>query len=617
MPVILTVLFLISLLGYYIAYGMFIRHHISFFPLFFAAYTVVFLYIFGLAGFLRPGFYILLFLGILLIPFTIYKRKNGIVPFLRKTLSDPSLIYLAAGTVWIYVITRGVGISHCDDFSHWYKICKMMYFENAYPTQPDTFYTTYVPGTATWIWFITSITGFAADKCLFALSLLHLFALNTFFSLGDKKTGEKNVIVKKSLLFIFVSVISIVLCSMDVNTYCLLTDTTIALVPMAAVFYILYDNSDSVKVNTVLFAMLMCFEILIKVAGIPFVLFVCIYRIMHLKKSPAFSRHSMLSVIAVKYLPAAIPFVFFSIYLIRAKIIFGSIDQSSQGFSLMRFAIMFFQKTGDQIKGITGRFLREMFDVFGVMSMQVRLLWLIFAVLAVVIFVASKKKITALSTLKKTTAALFIYYVIYSLFLLLTYICSMEADEANADLLNCFYRYIGSVTMFVFGIVTYILYGLFEQMDRKKGTVAAVALIVISAVTGVGMFDVGYIAGFAHYRQTELFTTNSWDLLNEYAPERYEYNTDSYFVIYNNDDVIDFSSNKTKLAACVYFRSNNIFAFSIEDLRAGGFNERSLKILGNSDYLVTLGDFSDQLDVIGNYVDVSNYTPGTTNLKEQ
>ena len=616
MQAILTVVFLISLFGYYLAYGLFIKHHVSFFPLFYAAYAVIFLYIFGLAGILKAGFYVLLTIGILLIPFAIYKGKNEVIPFLRKTLTDPSLLYIAAGTIWVFVITKGVGISHCDDFSHWYKICKMMYFENAYPTKPDTFYTTYVPGTATWIWLITSVTGFAADRCLFAHSLLHLFALNTFFSLGDRKVKEENTLAVKALLFFLVSALSITLCSMNVNTYCLLTDTTIALVPMAAVFFVLSDNTGSFKMNTVLFTLLMCFEILIKVAGIPFVVFVCIYRNMQLKKTLSSSKHSGLSGIAVKYLPAVVPFAFFFAYIIRAKIVFGSIEQSSQGISLMRFAIMFFQKTDDQIKGILGRFVREMFDLFGVMSMQVRLLWLVFAVMTVLFIVTKKKKNAELALLKKTTSALFIFFVVYSFFLLMTYICSMENHEANADLLNCFYRYIGSVTIFVFGIISYILYVLFSKMDKHKELAANIAMAVISIVIGAGMFDIGYIAGFDHYHQIEIFTMNSWDLLNEYAPEQYEYNTDMYFVIYNNDDVIDFSLNKTKLASCVYFRSKNIIAFSIEDLRSGGFNEQNLRIIRNSDYLVTLGNFSDQLDVIGYYVDVENYTPGTTKLKE-
>ena len=149
MPLILTVAFLISLSGYYLGYGLFIRRSISFFPFFYMAYTVLVLYVFGLANLLTAGFYTILILGILLIPVAVVKKRSEIIPMIKKTLTDPSLLFIAAGTIWIYIITRGISLSHTDDFTHWYRICKMMHFENAYPTKPDMFFTTYVPGTAT------------------------------------------------------------------------------------------------------------------------------------------------------------------------------------------------------------------------------------------------------------------------------------------------------------------------------------------------------------------------------------------------------------------------------------------------------------------------------------
>ena len=218
--------------------------------------------------------------------------------------------------------------------------------------------------------------------------------------------------------------------------------------------------------------------------------------------------------------------------------------------------------------------------------------------------------------LRKTAPALFVFFAVYSVFLLLTYLFSMNTREANADLLNCFYRYIGSVTILVSGTVSYIVYGIFAEKALKKAAIATAAFCAVSAAAGLFMFDMGYIAGYSHYRPVEEFTTGSWDLLCEYAPERDYYNEDSFFIIYYTDDVIDCTPVKTRVAASTYFRSNNVYALSIEDLRAGGFNEENLKLLGSCDYLVTLGDFSDQLDVIGNYVDVKDYRPGMISLKD-
>ena len=213
----MTAVFILSLAGCFLGYGVFVRRGSAFFPLTYISAVVITLYVFGLAGILKAGLYAVLAAGIVLIPFAICKNKNRALQVLKDVLTDPSLYFMIAGTVWIYIITKGVSVSHADDFSHWYRICKMMHFENAYPTKPDMSFTTYAPGTATWIWFITSITGFSPDKCFFAHSLINLSALNAFFSLCRTKNGNKVKVSDKAAVFIFTAIMSVSLCSMDVN----------------------------------------------------------------------------------------------------------------------------------------------------------------------------------------------------------------------------------------------------------------------------------------------------------------------------------------------------------------------------------------------------------------
>ena len=368
----------------------------------------------------------------------------------------------------------------------------------------------------------------------------------------------------------------------------------------------------NIKMSLVLFTVLMCFESLIKVAGLPFFIFACIFRNMLIKKSLPSSK---LSSAAIKFLPAGIPVVFFYVYIIRAKIVFGALEESGQGFSVSRFLTVFSQKSGDQVKGIIGRFLHEMFDFFGVMSMQVRLLWIIFAILLIT-FILTRKKVNArLAELMKSSLTLFIFFAVYGIILLMTYLFSMNDREANADLLNCFYRYMGSVTILVYGIVSYYLYGLFAEAEKRKGMLAASGLCIISAAISIFMFDIGYIAGFSHYHPEEVFTTASWDLLCRYAPENNYYTEDSYFIIYREEDVKDSVAVKTRVAAAAYFRTNNVYALSTDDLRAGTLNEENRSLLRNCDYLVTLGDLSDDLDLIQEYTGIDEYTPGIMNLK--
>lgn len=600
MLILLPVLLCLSLLGCYLGYSLYIKRSFAFFPILYVASTVVILYLTGLFGSLIPGFVLVIGGGIALIPLCVIKKKDEIIPSLKKLVADPSFYFMIIGAVWVFVITRGVLPSHSDDFSHWFRICKMMHYENAYPTNPDLGFTTYAPGTATWIWFITTVAGYGPDKCFFAHSLINLAALNAFFSVKGKKY----------LTPVFVVVISIALCAMDVNTYCLLTDTTIALVPLAAMFFIMKEEKKDYLKGFILFTLLMCLEILIKVSGIPFVVFVCLYRI---KVCKDYEPSAKLKKTAGRLLPLILPIGLFYTYVIRANIVFGNIELSGQGFSITRFLAMFFLKTGDDINAIIRRFGYEMFAFFGDISMQVRLIWISFIAMAVIILVMGKKN-TAIKNLKSITLALFVFFAVYSVILLLTYLFSMYVNEADSEHLNSFFRYIGSVAIFVFGVLAYKLYEVFSEEDGKKGITGACAVTVASLLVGTVMFNSGYILGADHLVSEEHFTTNAWELLTEYAEERTEYNEDSYFVVYHEEDVMDDFEFKTRIAAGTYLRTNYVYAVSVEVLEEGSMSESDRETIRNCDYLLTLGDMEDELDIIREYVDVDSYVPGVTDL---
>ena len=75
--------------------------------------------------------------------------KEELMSGLKEAFSELSWLYMAIGIIWIFVITADLGVSHPDDFSHWFKICRIMHFESAYPSTPDLNFSTYPPATAT------------------------------------------------------------------------------------------------------------------------------------------------------------------------------------------------------------------------------------------------------------------------------------------------------------------------------------------------------------------------------------------------------------------------------------------------------------------------------------
>ena len=602
-----VILFILSITGCFLGYTVFVKRPAAFFPLIYISYSVTVLYLFGLTGHLKTGYYALIFTGIFFLPVVIRNFKEELMSGLKEAFSELSWLYMAIGIIWIFVITADLGVSHPDDFSHWFKICRIMHFESAYPSTPDLNFSTYPPATATWIWYVTSLIGFSPAKCFFANSIINLAALNALFAAGKKREG----ILFRIVTFVFVSVMSVVLCSMSLGTYCLLTDIPLGLVPLAMVFWIENTKEDEEMKDIVILILMMTFESLIKIPGLMFMGFAYVCWLKS-RKRVTLTESKLKSLL--KLIPAIIPLVLFYAYIFRANHVYGKIELSGQGFSLTRYLGMFLNKTGDQVTAIIGRFFYEVFVLTGDVSMQIRAVWagIILSVIGCVVLWKIEDK--HFKEVRKVLIRTVIFVAVYMAFMLLTYVFSMNAAEANSTMLNCFYRYTGTVAIFVWGILGYTFFNVFSERKGKAGNIGITLLISSVIITGLSMFHLGYITGFDRYINVENFTTAGWDLCTKYAEERTKYNEDSYFVIYDENDIKDTYPAKVRLIGTVYFRSNNVYTYTLSELEKGQVEEKDMEKIRNCRYLVTMGDFSSRLDTIGRYVNVDGYKPGTTEL---
>ena len=128
-----------SVLGYAMLYQK-RRHPLCFFPITAVSGLTIAIYFAGIVNLLKPACYGMVFLGlVLLLRYFSFDR-------LRKIAADQSILFVALSAVWLYGVTRGAMLSHYDDGSHWYRICKAMNAENAFPTTPDIHFHGYVPG---------------------------------------------------------------------------------------------------------------------------------------------------------------------------------------------------------------------------------------------------------------------------------------------------------------------------------------------------------------------------------------------------------------------------------------------------------------------------------------
>lgn len=202
--------------------------------------------------------------------------------------------------------------------------------------------------------------------------------------------------------------------------------------------------------------------------------------------------------------------------------------------------------------------------------------------------------------------------VSYSLGLFAVYVCSMESYEANADYLAVFFRYIGSFSIFAFGITVICLLDMFKESKWPYEQLMFAAIIVISLIVRL---DFGYIIGERYYNPEEPYTTAIWDAFVGCVPENQEYNENSYVLVWDyNQFAGDFSTDKIIELTETYFRTKNYKIISLQDVVDGNYSDEFGEICANSDYFVTIGDYSANEEQLKKLADFDSYHPGVMEI---
>lgn len=480
----------------------------------------------------------------------------------------------------------------------------MMHYENALPTKPDMGFPTYVPGTACFIYFLTQFVPFTVDNCFFAQSFINIAALSSFFCLISDKTSKK----LQFFYFIGVSLSSVILCSMDISTYVLLVDTTVGIIPMG-IFILLYnEKSENSYFYYFIVLFNLCFEALIKTSGLLFLFFLSIgYFIYYFHKSSI--KEFLVHIIKTISL-LLVPLILFRLYILRQRLYFSDINSSGQAVSKERYYTIFNSKSLDVINEIKSQFLKRI-SLFNAESVpQVKVLWICIFVLFILIIISKKKTKIILSLVN------FIYFtfviVIYYISMYYSYLYSFSYNDPKNITLECFYRYLGSSSIFVSGSVLFIIFEFIFQNNKNN-----LILIFSSAayfIMGLLLFNVGYIFGYKYYNPkyvdfNEHFTTTDWDLCVEHVPEITEYNSRKYVVLFDTNTLDEMNSSKLFPLMTTYLRSNDIQIFDISEFTEKNMSEDHQIKIKEGYYLISLDDFSDKLDDILFYVDLEKYDP--------
>ncbi|MDY6340312.1 MAG: hypothetical protein SPL61_12010 [Saccharofermentans sp.] len=540
----------LALSGYFISYKRFTDWNTAFFPVSFISFSTVITYIFGLVGALKAGAILILILGIALLPITLLKSVNNKKINYLIYLSDPVILFFIICTIWSMIISRMHLLSDTDDLVHWYRICKILYADNAFPTNIDIYYTTYTPGTATWIYLFTKTFGFSVNNCFLGQSIINISACATFFSLIRKESKT----LTKVIMILCISANSLLLCSIDTSTSTLRVDSIIALLSLSILIFGVNTGFSLNKKNVLFLLFTFSFLNSIKVSGILFQVFIIV---VYLAKNKKFS-DKLLNIrkSVIFFIPLLNPLL----YRIRNTFIYKNINVGNQAISIERFSGIVNDKTADSIKTTV---LDVFFNSFNPLSefTQVNIGWIcfLFLILCLIIFKSESK------TIAKIIVYIGIVYFVFVLFLAFTYVFSMNSYEAS--ILSCFYRYIGTVTIFITGITNYYLIDLFSKSRNKLHSKIIPIFIFSVFIAGNFMFDYSYIfTGNQCCSIYNIFIDDTpWRILSITAKENMEFTSEPYLVIYDDKYLENSNYRNTGILVEAFFRSPHSKAFLLSE----------------------------------------------------
>ena len=560
---------ILAIIGFYVFYTYIMKESPAFFGLSFISFSTVIIYFFGCFEALNIGCVFVILLGVVLLVLTVLRGIRAKICVDKRIALDPAVFFLLLGGVWSWFLSRDIFPAHYDDLSHWLRICKIMHADGSYPYTLDCFFPYYLPGTATWIYYATRSTGYSPQNCYFAQMLINVACCSCFFGILRNESDK----IKKTVLFCIIGIVSVYLCAMNVTTFALVVDGTLGLVAAALVIMIMtHKNEGNMTIRYLVIMSIAVFTVLIKNSGIILVLFAAIAMLFCEDRSETTAKKMIAKWGQVTAL-VIIPWLCTSIYTIRAKKIYGAIW--NQG-TLDAYLSIFDNGDVQRYIGVIEKFLEEVFIIHNARA-QIKLIWISFLVIGALL-VRNKIKKVADSEMRFLGWYLPLMSFIWGMGVLVTFF-TLDVRSANRTILLSFERYMGTITIFVVGLVMYKLIGMVTGLTDLKlfGKRAGITVLILAMICQILGVDAAYIFGNVLYKD-KMLSSEAWEKLIACSEERWDYNTDGYVIVTNVEEK-DFQNyyNLHQLIT-TYFRSFNCTACDVKDLEQAGITEDELQI---------------------------------------
>ena len=565
---------------------------LCFFPIAFVSGVSLTLYGFGFFSALKVGCYAILLCGVLML---LVNHKHFQIRALKRIIADPVILFCIVSCIWLFAITRGAALSHWDDGSHWYRICKSMYVEGAFPTTPDILYYNYVPGCQLWVYFVLQFVDFSMQGCMFAQGLINIACVAVLFA-GLR--GARSL-TEKAFLIAIAAAGAVGLCSMDIGTYALLVDLQLGMTAMALLILLL-DQGE--RTDALVLAGILCsFLLLIKNSAVFFALTIFLWALVRY-------RWKGKKLLGCAFGLVGIPLVLRCAYAVRAGIVYASGAASPQSISLERFGEMLALKDAESLAVFTKRFLFKLFIGDTGLSMAVYVCIGLLALLIVCLHLEGRKEEMA-----RVRLNLFFglgMLAAYAVMLYGTYLLTMSVGEMTS--VNSFYRYFGSMVIVFAGMTVYTAMVCGALPGREPMTRLCVLSMILFAVLAMpGAYSKRFIWGHGRVDPPDNYSRTLWRTMSYVLPENRRYTDAHYVVLWNPAEFSDgiLYNQQIEYAIGAWLRSACVDAVPVNEFEHG-LSQARRDALASCDYLVFLSDLSQERELLAPYFDTEDFTTG-------
>ena len=179
--------------------------------------------------------------------------------------------------------------------------------------------------------------------------------------------------------------------------------------------------------------------------------------------------------------------------------------------------------------------------------------------------------------------------------------------------MTCLYRYIGTLAIYDLYIIVISFIQYVNEYKSQKPLFGNGLVLTVMVLVATAVLDTGYIWGYDNYVSEEGYSDHLYEECVKYVPENIKYTEEKTVVIWNPEDFTadcDLEMLPVQRIMGMHLRSRSVFVCTLDSFTNGYLSEEEVAELNKCSCFYTIGDFSDEAEVIRKYLKIPHKTLG-------